>query len=58
MIHGVGWRENIRVVTVLANVSRLNVRGALADGFDTVMTARAIINNTQVVEISRSPRDG
>lgn len=39
MVHGVGGRENIRIVAVLTNVGRLNVCGALADGFDTVMAA-------------------
>ena len=39
MVDGIGRRKYVGVVTILTNVACLNVRRALADGINTVVTA-------------------
>ncbi len=55
MIDSVGRREDVGVVAVLADIRRLNVRWALADGVNAVVTTGTIIKDIQMIEIRRSP---
>ena len=58
VIDGVGRHEDVRVMAILADVRRLDMCGVLAHRVDAVMAAAAVINDTQVIEIRRAPRDG
>ena len=57
MIDSVGRREYVGVVAVLAHIRRLNVCWALADGVNAVVTTGTIVNDTQMIEVRRSPRN-
>ncbi len=57
MIDSVGRCENVGIVAILADIRRLNVCRALADGINAVVTTGTVVNDTQVIEIRRSPRD-
>jgi len=46
-------RPHIAAVTVLANIARLYVRGALARGFGAVVAAEAIARDVDMIEIRR-----
>ena len=51
-------RPHIARVAVLTDVAGLNVCGALARGFSTVVAAEAIAGDVDVIEIRRQPGDG
>ena len=51
VIHGIGWHPGIRVVAVLANVACLNMRRILARCVSTVVAARAIAGDVDVIEV-------
>ena len=48
--------KSTRIVAILANIGRLNMAYRLADGIDSVVTARAIIDDADVIKIGRAPR--
>ena len=49
------WNPDIGVMAVLANFCSQNVRRVFAGRFDTVVTARAIAGDADVIEIRRQP---
>ena len=51
-------REDVRIVTIFANVGRLYVRRTFADRIDTIVATGTIIDDTEVIECCWSPRDG
>lgn len=57
VVHGCHRFPNVGVMTVLANVRRLNVRWAFARRIGAVVTADAVVHDTGVVEVGGYPRD-
>ena len=57
MVHRRHRGPYVGAVTVLANVGRLYVCGALAGRIGAVVAAETIVDDIDVVEIRRSPRD-
>lgn len=55
MIYRVGRQPGDGIVAILANVGGLNVRRVLADCIGTVVAARAIADDIDVVKIGRRP---
>ena len=51
VVDGIGWRENIRVVAVFADLGCLDVADVLADSVRAVVTAAAVIENFIVTEV-------
>lgn len=51
MVDRVNGRPDIRVMAVFANIGCLNMRKALAGGFDTVMATDTITSDSHVIEI-------
>ena len=50
-------REQIGVVAVFAHIARLNMCRILADGRGTVMAAKTVARDIDVIEIRRQPGD-
>lgn len=57
MVDKVGWRPDIRVVTVFANIGCLNMCQVLAGCFRPVVAADAVTCDVDVVKNRRSPGD-
>ena len=57
VIDSVGRCEDVGIVAVLADIRRLNVCWALADGVNAIVTTGTIVNDTQMIEVCRSPRN-
>jgi len=57
VIDGIGRGEDVGVMAILANVRSLDMCGVLTYRIDTVVAAAAVINDAQVIEISRAPGD-
>jgi len=55
MINAIGWRKRDRVMTVLTDIGRLNMRRILAGRVGTVVATRAIARDVDVVEVGRYP---
>ena len=55
MVHGIGRYPDIAVVTILADVRRLDVSQILACSINTVVTAGAIAGDSNVIKCRRSP---
>ena len=51
VVYRIGGYPHVRVVTVFANISRLNVRKVFASGFNTVVTTGAIAGDADMIEI-------
>jgi hypothetical protein len=57
MVDGVGRRKHVGIVTVLANVGRLYVCRTFADGIESIVAARTVVEYASVIEVRRAPRD-
>ena len=55
MVYRVNGHPDIRVMAVFANIGCLNMREALAGGFDTVVTTDTVAGDSYVIEIGRQP---
>jgi len=55
MVDGVSRSPNTVVMTILADVCSLYVRYGLASGFYTVVTAEAVADDADMVEVGRPP---
>ena len=58
VINGIGWRPDIRRMTVLANVGGLYMRKSLAGRVGAVVTARTITGDIYMIKIGRQPGNG
>lgn len=58
MVHGVRRRPGIAVVAVLADICRLQVRYGLTSSFHSVVTAHAVADDADMVEVGRPPGIG
>ena len=58
MINGIGWRPDIRVMTVFANLGGLYMRKSLAGRVGAVVTARTITGDIYMIKIGRQPGNG
>jgi hypothetical protein len=58
VIHGIGRRENTRIVAILANIGRLYVRRSFANRVNTIVAARTVIQDADMIKVSRPPCDG
>lgn len=58
VIHGIGRGEDARIVAILANTGCLYVRRAFANRVNTIVAARTVVQNADMIEIGRPPRDG
>ena len=57
MINGVSRRKDIRVVAIFANVRRLDVGWTFPYRINAVVTAGAVIDNAEMIEIGWPPGD-
>ena len=57
MVNDIGRRKYVCVVTILTNVGCLYVCRTLAGGFNSVVAARTIIDDTEVIEVCWPPAD-
>ncbi len=55
VVHRVRWRKGHRVVAVLADIGGLHVRWVFPSCIGTVMAARAIARDIDVIKICRNP---
>ena len=55
VVDRIGGSKYIRIVTIFTNVACLHMRRALADGFNAVVAAGAIVKDTEVVEVRWPP---
>ena len=55
MVNGIRRRKYVGVVTIFADVGRLNMSRTFTDRIDAVVTAGTIIGDTEVIEIRRTP---
>ena len=53
MVDRVNRHPDIRVMAVFADIGRLNMREALAGGFDTVVTTDTVASDSYVIKIRR-----
>ena len=53
MVDCVNRHPDIRVMAVFTDIGRLNMREALAGGFDTVVTTGTVAGDSYVIEIGR-----
>ena len=53
VVYRVSGHPGVRVMAVFANIRRLNVSGIFAGGFRTVVAAKAVAGNANVIEIRR-----
>lgn len=51
VVYSVGRYPGIRIMAILANITRLNVRRVLAGGIRTVVAANAIACNIDVIKV-------
>jgi len=58
VIHDVSRRPDHIVMTILADIARVDVTGTFAGRLDAVMAAGTIIGNVGMVEVGRYPRVG
>jgi hypothetical protein len=53
VVHGKYRSKHVGVVTILANVTGLNMREVFTDGIGAVVTVDAIARDIEVIEIRR-----
>ena len=58
VIHCIGGSPGDAVMTVLTDVGGLNMRRALANRLDAVVTAHAVPGDIRVIKVGRDPANG
>jgi hypothetical protein len=57
VIYSISRRKYIGVVAIFANIRSLNVGRSFANGVNTVVTAGTVVDDAQMIESCRTPRN-